>query len=219
MTIYKNTVSDLLWDTLTRLMQFKELDVFRLVGGTSLSLLLGHRISVDIDLFTDAEYKSIDFNKIDNLFETSFRYVDYSFGGNDSMGKSYLVGNNKEETIKVDLFYTDPFQYPIVDYNGIRLSQLEEIVAMKLEVIGNNGRKKDFWDIHELMESFSLDEMLSFYEKRYPYSHSKEEIVKKLTDFNMADTDFDPICLKGKHWELIKLDIVESVENYVGNSK
>ncbi|WP_066633339.1 nucleotidyl transferase AbiEii/AbiGii toxin family protein [Labilibacter marinus] len=211
MTIYKETVSDLLWDTLKKLMKFKELDAFRLVGGTSLSLLLGHRISVDIDLFTDAEYKSIDFDKIDNLFETNFKYVDYCFGGNDSMGKSYLVGAHKEETIKVDLFYTDPFQYPIVNYDGIRLSQLEEIVAMKLEVIGNNGRKKDFWDLHELMESFSWNEMLSFYEKRYPYNNTREDIINKLTDFSTADTDLDPICLREKHWELIKLDIEESI--------
>ncbi len=55
--------------------------------------------------------------------------------------------------------------------------------------------------------------------KKDTHTVTKEEIVKKLTDFDMADTDFDPICLKGKHWELIKLDIVESVENYVGNSK
>ncbi|SMO39487.1 Nucleotidyl transferase AbiEii toxin, Type IV TA system [Saccharicrinis carchari] len=219
MTIHKETVSDLLWDTLIKLMQFKELDAFRLVGGTSLSLLLGHRISVDIDLFTDAEYKSIDFDEIDSLFLANFQFVDYCFGGNDSMGKSYLVGDNKDEVIKVDLFYTDPFQYAILDYNGIRLSQLEEVVAMKLEIIGNNGRKKDFWDLHELMESFTWDEMLNFYEKRYPYSHTREEIINKLTDFKEADTDLDPICLKDKHWELIKLDIEESVENYVGNSK
>ncbi|MGQ1788129.1 MULTISPECIES: nucleotidyl transferase AbiEii/AbiGii toxin family protein [unclassified Saccharicrinis] len=218
MTIHKETVSVLLWDTLKKLMQFKELDTFRLVGGTSLSLLLGHRISVDIDLFTDAEYKSIDFDKIDNLFETNFKYVDYCFGGNDSMGKSYLIGDKKEETIKVDLFYTDPFQYPILDYGGIRLSQLEEIIAMKLEVIGNSGRKKDFWDIHELMESFSWEEMLSFYEKRYPYNHSKEEIINKLTDFSTADTDLDPICLKEKYWELIKLDIEESVAEYLASN-
>jgi len=37
---------------------------FQLVGGTSLSLQLGHRISDDIDLFTDYEYDSIDFRVI-----------------------------------------------------------------------------------------------------------------------------------------------------------
>lgn len=38
---------------------------FRLVGGTALSLLRGHRMSIDIDLFTDAEYGTINFEAID----------------------------------------------------------------------------------------------------------------------------------------------------------
>jgi hypothetical protein len=62
MNIYKNTVSDLLWELLSALMTFDELNSFHLVGGTSLSLLLGHRKSIDIDLFTDAEYGTIDFD-------------------------------------------------------------------------------------------------------------------------------------------------------------
>ncbi len=60
MALYKNTVTDLLWDVLSKLMVIEELNSFRLVGGTSLSLLLGYRISIDIDFFTDAEYGSID---------------------------------------------------------------------------------------------------------------------------------------------------------------
>lgn len=214
MKIYKNTVSESLWQILNQLMSLKELMPFRLVGGTSLSLLLGHRISVDIDLFSDAEYNSIDFIALDKLFSSSFGYVDYEESGNNSFGKSYFIGNSKDDTVKVDLFYTDTFQYPILKYQELRLSQLEEIVAMKLEVIGQNGRKKDFWDIHELMEHFSWQDMLSFYKKRYPFSHTKEEIILKLIDFEIADSDFDPICLKDKYWELIKLDIEESIESY-----
>jgi hypothetical protein len=42
---------------------------FRLVGGTSLSLQLGHRMCIDIDLFTDADYGSIDFKAIRAFFE------------------------------------------------------------------------------------------------------------------------------------------------------
>jgi predicted nucleotidyltransferase component of viral defense system len=212
MKIYKETVSSLLWDVLNRLMSFKELESFRLVGGTSLSLLLGHRISVDIDMFSDARYNSIDFSLINKLLKDSFEYVSFSFGGNNSMGESYFVGNNELDIIKLDLFYTDAFKYPMITHKGLRLSQLEEIIAMKLEIIGQNGRKKDFWDIHELIEHFSLTEMLNFYEHRYPYGHTKEEIITKLTDFEVADSDLDPICLKGKYWELIKLDIEEEVE-------
>ena len=212
MKIYRNTVSDLLWHTLSQLMDFKELDSFRLVGGTSLSLQLGHRESVDIDLFTDSEYSSIDFELIDLHFKKYFNYVDFGFGDNVGMGKSYLIGNSPADTVKVDMFYTDIFQYPISRYENIRLTQLEEIAAMKLDVVGQNGRKKDFWDLHELLNYFSWEEMLGFYEKRYPYGYSKEEITNKLVDFELADSDFDPICLKGKYWELIKLDIEESLE-------
>ncbi len=38
MKIYKNTVSNLLWEVLSKLMTIDELKSFRLVGGTSLSL-------------------------------------------------------------------------------------------------------------------------------------------------------------------------------------
>ncbi|MCF8381642.1 MAG: nucleotidyl transferase AbiEii/AbiGii toxin family protein [Bacteroidales bacterium] len=212
MKIYKETVSELLWQVLNKLMGFEELKSFRLVGGTCLSLILGHRISIDIDMFSDAEYKSVDFVAINKLFSKSFKYVDYGLSGNDSLGKSYFIGNSKADTVKLDLFYTDAFQYPVLKYQELRLSHLEEIIAMKLELIGHNGRKKDFWDIHELMQRFSWQEMLSFFEKRYPYSHTKEELIIKLTDFEKADLDFNPICLKDKYWELIKLDIEESVE-------
>jgi len=214
MRLYKETISELLWHVLNKLMEFEELNSFRLVGGTSLSLLLGHRISIDIDLFTDAEYNSIDFTAIDKLFTSSFGYVDNGLSGNNSFGKSYFIGDSKEDTVKVDLFYTDTFYYPILQHDSLRISQLEEIVAMKLEVIGQNGRKKDFWDIHELMEHFSWQHMFGFYKKRYPYGYTEKELTEKLTDFKLADLDLDPICLKDKYWELIKLDIEESIVDY-----
>ena len=72
MKVFKHTVSNLLWQTLETLMTFEALQSFRLVGGTCLSLLLGHRLSSDIDLFTDAEYGSIDFDSIDLDFYYAF---------------------------------------------------------------------------------------------------------------------------------------------------
>jgi hypothetical protein len=210
--LYKNTVSDLLWETLVKLMNLNELSAFRLVGGTSLSLQLGHRMSVDIDLFTDVPYDSIDFDRIDKLFLDQFSYVDMSYKGNIGNGKSYYIGNSKFECVKVDLFYTEPFGFEELTYDGVRLSSTQEIATMKLEVIGHSGRKKDFWDIHELMNHFSLSQMITFYENKYQYGHTKEELVCKLIDFEDADEDFNPICLKNKYWELIKLDIQERIK-------
>ncbi len=59
--MYYNTINDLLKNTLIMLMESSGFESFRLVGGTALSLQLGHRLSIDIDLFSDGPYGSIDF--------------------------------------------------------------------------------------------------------------------------------------------------------------
>jgi len=211
--LYLNTVSKNLLAVLTQLMKIELIAPFRLVGGTALSLQLGHRMSVDIDLFTDAEYGSIDFTAIDKKLQDVFPFVEMQSEGNDSFGKPYHIGNSKDEAVKVDLFYTDTFIRPILDVDLIRIASIEEISAMKLEVIGNNGRKKDFWDIYELLEHLTMEQMLTLHAERYPYSHTKETLTNKLVDFQFADDDLDPICLKGNYWELIKLDLREALFN------
>lgn len=118
MTLHLNTVSDLLWHTLIQLMSIQEFDSFRLVGGTSLSLQLGHRESVDIDLFTDAQYGSIDFDNLEGILNNTFPYVDSSSVNMVGMGRSYFIGNNENELVKLDLFYTDPFVFPCIVENN-----------------------------------------------------------------------------------------------------
>lgn len=56
--LHYNTVSPLLKNILSTLIAEPLFSPFRLVGGTNLSLRLGHRKSIDIDLFTDAQYDS-----------------------------------------------------------------------------------------------------------------------------------------------------------------
>ena len=211
--LYLNAVSNNLTEVLEQLMRMEVFNPFRLVGGTALSLQLGHRISVDIDLFTDVDYESIDFTAIDNLLEKTFPFTEMLYLGNVGFGKSYHIGNSKEKSVKLDLYYTDLFICPIVEKDFLRMASIEEIAAMKMEVVGNRGRKKDFWDIHELLDYLPLEQMLALHAERYPYSHSKEVLINKLVNFQFADDDLDPICLKGKYWELIKLDINEITQN------
>ncbi len=54
--------------------------------------------------------------------------------------------------------------------------------------------------------------MLEFHETRYEYTHDRNHILSQLLNCSSADDDFDPICLKGKVWELIKLDIIEALQ-------
>ena len=214
MKLHYNTVSKELQSSLNILMNAEEFKPFRLVGGTALSLQLGHRMSVDIDLFSDNEYKSIDFNCIDDYLRRTFDYVDSPSTGEVAMGKSYYFGSSKDECVKLDLYYTDPFIENALILDNIRLATVSEIAAMKVDVVQRGGRKKDFWDLHQLFEKFSIEELLHLHEQRYPYTHERNEVLTMFTNFSIADCDFDPICLFQKQWELIKLDIVEQIEQY-----
>jgi len=211
--LHYTTTSPQLLSILKKLMESREFDAFRLVGGTALSLHKGHRLSVDIDLFTDAAYGSINFETLEKYLRDNWPYVDTTDSIPVGMGKPYFVGLNKDDCIKLDLYYTDDFidDFQLID--GIRLATMDEIVAMKVDVIGRDGRKKDFWDVHELMNDYSLAEMLELHKSRYPFAHDRQHLIFKFTDFSQADYDFDPVCLRKQHWEIIKLELLEFVDS------
>jgi hypothetical protein len=174
-------------------------------------------MSIDIDLFTDAAYGSIDFKAIDTYLRNHFAYVNPSWDGQSvGMGRGYVVGETPatEDMIKIDLYYTDPFIQPFITTEKVRLATIEEIAAMKIDVVQREGRKKDFWDIHELLDTLTLEQMIALHEERYPYTHDVASIHANLVDFQSAEDDLDPICLKEKHWEFIKLDIATVAESF-----
>lgn len=207
------TVSPLLQGVLKALMAAEVLNPFRLVGGTALSLYRGHRMSVDIDLFTDAEYGSIDFGAITNFLKSTYPYIDTSNDDLIGFGKSYFIGKSKEECIKLDVYYTtESFIDDIQETDNIRMASIEDIIAMKLDVILRGGRKKDFWDIHELKEDYSIDTMFDLHLKKHEYTHDRELLKTNFTKFEIADGDFNPYCLKNKTWEVIKLDLIDYVK-------
>ena len=76
MPLHLKTVTPALKEILYELMDCSLFKPFRLVGGTNLCLRFGYRLSSDIDLFTDAEYESIDFNKIENFLQSKFPFYD-----------------------------------------------------------------------------------------------------------------------------------------------
>lgn len=95
---------------------------FRLVGGTALSLLLGHRKSEDIDLFTHQLYGSVDFKKIEEEIKEVLPYAhnDDQFPGlklpENNYGLHLHVGEKEESSIKTDIInWTDDFLYPAIE--------------------------------------------------------------------------------------------------------
>lgn len=187
------------------------LSSFRLVGGTALSLLKGHRISVDIDLFTDQAYGTTDFAAIEQVIKETFPVVDNYADAfpalkalENNQGLYLYVGDDEQGLIKTDILYWDAFfLFEALELDGIRLASVEEIGAMKLDVISRGGRKKDFWDLVEILSDFSLPHLLQVYEEKYPY-HELADVKRGLTDFTAADEMPDPICLRERTWENVK---------------
>ena len=188
------TVTPLLKEVLNDIMANPMFEPFYLVGGTSLSLRLGHRISVDIDLFTNAPYGSLDFSVYEKFFEENYKYF-YKTDTTDivGFGRSYYVGESEEENIKVDLYYHEEIINPCDIIDSIRIASLDDVVAMKVDVVSRIGRKKDFWDLHELLNTYTISEMLDLHLQRNEYTHDREQIIANFTDFSFADKDINPI--------------------------
>lgn len=204
------TVSPILKEVLEDLMIDDLFSPYRVVGGTALSLQYGHRISVDIDLFTDVDYDSLNYDLYYDYFNYKYPYVKYGNLKNVAFGTYFIVGYSEENSVKVDIYYTDDFIFDEIKNENIRMASDKEIIAMKLNVLLNGGRKKDFWDLHYFLNKYTIDEMISFYEKRYPYN-GISTLKNQFINFENADNDVEPICLLNKSWEIIKLDFYEKL--------
>lgn len=108
--------------------------------------------------------------------------------------------------------YTDPFLEPMETIDGIRFANIRDIIAMKMNVVLRGGRKKDFWDLHLLLDEYTLTEMFAIHAARHEWEHDDIALLNQWTNFSIADKDFDPICLLGKNWDDVKFDIIDAAE-------
>lgn len=95
------------------------------------------------------------------------------------------MGNSKDGSVRLDLFYTDPFIRPQEQFDTIRMVAVEYIAATKMDVVSRGGRKKDFWDLHMLRDKYFVEQLLSLYQERYPYGATEEECMAGLMNFTV----------------------------------
>lgn len=177
------TVSSELLELLNKIMKLSQFDDFLLVGGTSLALQIGHRNSIDIDLFGKFEV----YKKSKNILITSVNNVKVDF-------VNYKYPLLKEPTV----------------IEGIRMASKADVAAMKLNAIYGRGSKKDFIDLYFLLQEFTLNEMIDFYLEKY-FDGSKFMMIKSLTYFSDADLDQTPPLFLDFNWETCKQKIIEEV--------
>jgi hypothetical protein len=185
-------------------MNVPEFEELYLVGGTSLALQLGHRISVDIDLFGKAE-----------LTEFEMSEIVKKFGQVTLINKSKNISVYSINGIKVDIVnYPYKWIETPLQIEGIRLAGKKDIAAMKLNAIAGRGSKKDFADLYFLLNEFTLNEMMGFYKEKYSEG-SEFLVLKSLTWFDDADTEPEINWLTKQNWPDIKQSILKATAQYL----
>jgi predicted nucleotidyltransferase component of viral defense system len=187
-------------------MALPSLSNFNLVGGTALALQLGHRISIDLDLFTA-------YNFDNQLIEIELEKIGKT--SNVSMQSNSLAIVLDE--VKIDFFkYPYDFVKDFITVEEVRLLPIETIAVMKFIAISNRGAKKDFYDLYALLEIYKIEELVGFFQEKLP-NFNAFHIIKSLTYFEDAELQSDPISLKKINWKTVKKVITQKVNNYTSN--
>ena len=207
-TIYPATL-----ELLRKLMLSEELQDFFLVGGTALALQLGHRISVDIDMFT-----LDDFNSDELVTKLSKHILISSISrSKNSLSLEVLDTSGNYEVIKIDLTkYSYPLINPVVEIDSVRLLSIEDIIAMKLSAVTGRGAKKDFYDIFFLLKSYNLEVMIKYFKFKFPRTNVFQ-VLKSLTYFDDANLEPDPITIENVEWDIVKKTIQEHTALYISD--
>jgi len=190
-------------------MGWKELELFRLVGGTGLSLQLGHRQSIDIDLFSDADF---DINELAKVLRKKIPNAEIR---KLSFGLTLYIPTLGERDLKIDLMNTEKFIRNPVIIENIRIAHLEDIAPMKLEAITSRNTKKDFFDISELLKTYRIEDLLNFYIEKYPFNDIKQ-VLENITFFSEdCELEFDPIILNNSDWLSVKYSLIDAFNDFI----
>ena len=134
---------------------------FYLAGGTALALQIGHRMSVDFDLFIGKEISNTLLSSVKKVFQDSQIVVS--------------VNNAEELTIFIDevkvtfLFYPFPVLLDFVVFEKMPMLGVKELSATKAYTIGRRGSYKDYVDLYFLLSEkmIILEEILELAKKKY----------------------------------------------------
>ena len=204
--LFKDTVETSTLELLKALQDATLLKDFHLAGGTSLALQIGHRKSIDLDLFTPQDF---DVQTMLEFLEQNFDfYSDYT---------THNTIKGSIQSVKVD-FIAHKYQNVenILKTEGIRIYTIPDIAAMKLNSIAGNGtRSKDFIDIYFILKTHKIEQLLDYYKTKYR-QRNVLHLLKSLVYFDDITTSDWPHIILEKDLTLskIKKEISLAVKRY-----
>jgi predicted nucleotidyltransferase component of viral defense system len=170
---------------------------FALAGGTSLALQIGHRKSIDLDIFSTHQF---DVKELEIILSGGSDYT-FNYSGNNTR---MLFGNING--IKCDFVHEPaPVLEPFLVDNGVNYFSVRDIAAMKLHTICGRGKKKDFFDVYALLQFYSREKLIEWFTQKY----NQDQLIflwRSIMYFEDAenDPDIDGYAPFTKNWEEIK---------------
>jgi hypothetical protein len=174
---------------------------FYLAGGTALALQLGHRVSEDLDFFSE------------KTFDPSVEISSLPGAGwvvrEAASGTAHLT----HAGVRVSLL---AYQYPMLRPLGsapgpvdsrIRLASVEDIIAMKISAIGSRGARRDFVDLYCALNTKGIDLQgaLALFDQKFQEArYDRYHFARALAYF--ADAEREPMLrmLREVSWESVK---------------
>ncbi|MEW6455900.1 MAG: nucleotidyl transferase AbiEii/AbiGii toxin family protein [Acidobacteriota bacterium] len=193
-------------EVLELLKKLNVLKNFYLAGGTGLSFHLKHRISDDLDFFSQKEINTEEIiQKIKK--RGKFKLIREEWGT--------VIGTLNNVRIS---FFT--YQYPLLkqlkNFKNVNVADIIDIALMKISSISSRGNKRDFIDLYFICkEVISLEELLNLFDKKYrEIEYNKSHIIKSLVYFEDAEREPMPDMLVKVNWDEIKIYFENEIKNF-----
>lgn len=165
--------------------KLKNFPEYYLAGGTALALQIGHRMSVDFDLFFEKDLPHSLLNKVRKTFRGSKIKVQIS------RSEQLTINLNSSQLTFVKYPYSLLFK--LKTYEGVNLLSVPEIAATKAYVIGRRATFKDYIDLYFILgEKFVLlQEIINICEKKYKNEFNDRLFLEQLV--YLGDVEEVPI--------------------------
>ncbi len=197
---------ELHWNTITPTMRkiltgFSETTLggeFYLAGGTSLALQLGHRISVDLDFFSQSQ------NDIPALSEP-IRYALKNFSpvlSDSSWGNLVFLADD----VRLSFFgYGYDLIAPLVEFGKVKLAGIPDIALMKMDALLARASRKDFYDLYMICQNMNLQNLFDLAPLKYPSMRDFEmQVIKHFVYFDRAEQETSISLFQNVEWETVK---------------
>lgn len=185
---------------LDRLSRIPALSGFYLAGGTAIGQHLGHRVSRDLDLFS--ERGDVDLDSVREGVRADL--PDAQVLSLTPASLRLLVDGTPVDIVR---YPYPPLSPPRPGPSGVPVAQVEDLAAMKLAAIARRGIRRDFWDLYALCTSrLTLADAVRAYQQRFGAAEADVyHVLRALTWFD--DAEKEPVMPSGMDeglWRAVK---------------